>query len=474
MRLTPCLFTATSLSTCVAAFFPYSFKPGDSASDSIQDADSKDDADSSGSITLDLRKVRRGNNYKVVMADTPSANNSVALNQDGNDYSYFATIKLGSQDQDMWMLLDTGGTNTWVFSSDCTSKACKQHNTFGEKASTTLKMTSNKWNVGYGTGTVSGLLGNDTLSIAGLDVGMTLGLADEASDDFMSYPMDGILGLGRSNNSGYGTPSFMDALVEGNLLQSNSIAFSLSRGKDGGKDGEVSLGHVDESKYIGDITYTDTVGDSARWTIPLDDAIVNGQACNFTGKSAIIDTGTSYALLPPGDAKALHALIPGSTSSGENYVLPCNSTAELRFKFSGVSYSVSPKDYVGSKSGTNCVSTIIGHQTFGDDEWLLGDVFLKNVYSVFDFDNSRVGLAGRDSDSPPIGNSTSSSNSTITSTSDVSEDDDPKTESTTSTSTATAAGSSGTSSTDDQTGAASNIVPKFYWPAAMAMFMLWI
>ncbi len=41
-----------------------------------------------------------------------------------------------------------------------------------------------------------------------------------------------------------------------------------------------------------------------RWTMPL----LRGTHLNFTGKSAIIDTGTSYIFLPPADAKAIHAL----------------------------------------------------------------------------------------------------------------------------------------------------------------------
>ncbi|RJE16672.1 aspartic-type endopeptidase CTSD, partial [Aspergillus sclerotialis] len=90
----------------------------------------------------------------------------------------------------------------------------------------------------YGTGTVSGVLGNDTLSIAGLDVPMSFGLASEASDALTSFPMDGILGLSRTNDTGFGTPTFMDVVAENNVLKSNIVGFSLSRASDGAKDGE--------------------------------------------------------------------------------------------------------------------------------------------------------------------------------------------------------------------------------------------
>lgn len=340
----------------------------------------------------------RDNNYALVKGDEPSMTHSVSIDNDGHDLSYFSTVKFGSKGQEMLMLLDTGGTNTWVFGSDCKSPACQQHNTFGDQNSATLKINTDPWKVGYGSGTVSGVLANDTVSFAGFDLDMTFGLALNATDDFCLFQMDGILGLARSGDSEIGTPTFMDMVADSKMLKSNIIGISLSRTSDGANDGEMTFGDVDRTKYLGDITYTGAAANLNRWQIPVDDAGVDGKACNFTGKSAIIDTGTSYILIPPSDAATLHALIPGSSPKGENFIVPCDSTAKVQFTFSGVTYDVSPKDYIGGpadSSGKTCVSTIIGHQVFGPDDWLVGDVFLKNVYSVFDFDNNQVGFAKR-------------------------------------------------------------------------------
>lgn len=279
MRLVS-LFAAVSLSTTVTAFYPYRLTAEVSIGDSILDnlrrrflpwklqQDDPDDSQGSsdGLLTLDLKKlpVRRDNNYKVVMSDPPSQSNSAAVNQDGNDYSYFAVVEVGSRKQEMWMLLDTGGSDSWVFSSDCSSTACKQHDTFGKGASDTLQMTNTAWTVQYGTGTVNGLVGWDTLTIADLTVNMTLGLASKASDDFLSYPMDGLLGLSRTTDTGFGPPTFMDFVRKGNMLESNIVGFSLSRGSDDDQDGTATFGGVDESKLDGNITYTDTISTSNR------------------------------------------------------------------------------------------------------------------------------------------------------------------------------------------------------------------
>lgn len=363
--------------------------------------------------TLGLKKipVRRDHSYKIIEAYTPKLANSAPLNQDGTDYSYFSSVLVGSQKQEMWMALDTGAPNTWVFDSECTETVCTQHHTFNSSNSTSYSTKKSRFSLGYGSGDIKGMLGTDTLSLAGLEVLQEFGQADNASKTFEHYPFDGILGLGRSHTNGWTLPSFMDLVAEKKLIKSNLIGFSLSRAADDGKDGEVNFGGVDTTKFDGTISYTRT--DANIWSIPVEDAYVNGKSCNFTGKSATIDTGTTYLLIPPSDAATLFSLVPNASQQPgdpNNYVLPCNSTATIEFKFSGVKYSISPKDYVGSTESTNsdfCISTIVGYASNGAN-WLVGDVFLKNVYTVFDYDNGQIGFGQLASASQPSSTTTSS------------------------------------------------------------------
>ncbi|KAJ5438859.1 Aspartic-type endopeptidase ctsD [Penicillium daleae] len=416
MRFSPCLLIA-GLSTGVHAFYPYELKVGASASISSREnvhrrffpwtlvSDSSDDATDAKPLTLDIKKVpvRRDDTYSIVKSNTPTVANSAPLDQDGQDFSYFSVVEVGSQKEEMWLALDTGSPSSWVFSSSCTDKVCTTHHTFDKSASSSYVSSSSAFSVGYGSGMVEGDLGQDVFNIAGMDVTFTFGTATFANDTFSSYPIDGILGLGRSQTGGWTIPSFMDIVAKDKYITSNIVGFSLSRASDDKKDGEVNFGTVDTTKFDGNISYTSTNSDA--WTIPMDDAYVNGQATNLTGKSATIDTGTTYILIPPADAQTLFAQIPGSTQSGENYIIPCNSTATLELSFSGIKYSILPDDYIGASSTGGCVSTIVGHQSSGANDWLVGDVFLKNVYSVFDFDNGQIGF-GTLSSSNSTGNGT--------------------------------------------------------------------
>lgn len=347
----------------------------------------------------------------------------MAIDEDGQDLSYFSKVKFGSKGKDMWMLLDTGAANTWVMGSNCTTSACLAHNTFGSQDSSTLHVTTTAWSVSYGTGTVQGVTVSDTVAFANYSVSMSFGSATVTSNDFNNYPMDGILGLGRTASNQIGARTVMQVLAEDNLLEANILGIHLQRNSDGAKDGQITFGGVDHSKFQGSLSYTATVSaDSSLWEIPVDDLAVSGTSCKLAGKSAIIDTGTSYILMPPADAQTLHAQIPGSTNTGgsPNFMIPCNSVATVQFSFSGVIYGVHPNDYVGKADNTGkmCASNIIGQQAYSANQWILGDVFLKNVYTVFDFDKNRIGFGLKSA--APSGGSSLTTSASLTGTTTVS------------------------------------------------------
>lgn len=47
-----------------------------------------------------------------------------------------------------------------------------------------------------------------------------------------------------------------------------------------------------------------------------------------------------------------------------------------------------------AQGSSNCVGTLAGQDLgLGDNVWLLGDSFMKNVYSVFSFEENTIGFA---------------------------------------------------------------------------------
>lgn len=291
------------------------------------------------------------------------------------------------------MLLDTGAGTTWVMGSGCESTACSMHNSFGPDDSKTYTKTDKSFSISYGTGQVAGDLAKDTFAVAGLDVSLTFGVANETSADFTHFPFDGILGMSMSTGA---TDNFLKVMKDSKALKSNTFAVSLNRNQDGPNTGVVTLGGTDSSQFTGDISYTAVSAKAGGdWAIALDDFAYDGKKAGLTGKLAYIDTGTSYMFGPPDDVAALHKLIPGAKSAdGGTYTVPCDSTKVFTVSFSGVAYTLSPKDWMSPPAGDTCTSNIYGYVVV-ENAWLLGDSFLKNVYTVFDADQTRIGFAAK-------------------------------------------------------------------------------
>lgn len=333
---------------------------------------------------------RATNTYPVVTAATPTQTNSAGIDQDGTDYSYFAQVLLGSTNKPLYMLLDSGAGQSWVMGSTCISPACKTHNSFGPADSTTFKpIDGSSLTLAYGSGSVTGTFANDSLSIAGITLPVTLGIANDTSNDFSAFPMDGILGLSQAPGT---YPNFIQTLVASKTLKSNLFGVSINRNSDGPDTGEISFGTPDTSKYTGSLDFNAVSANAeGDWAISMDGLGLVGKDAGITGKLAYIDTGTSYIFAPADDVAQLHGTIPGAKSSdGVTWTVPCTTTTPLTFTFSGVTYNVSSKDWVGPMANSACTSNVYGHPVV-DGEWLLGDTFLKNVYTVFDIDGNRVG-----------------------------------------------------------------------------------
>lgn len=365
---------------------------------------------STRSTSEDPALRNRDNNYHVDSAVKPSVSNAVGIDQDGTDYSYFVEAAFGSEGKKMYMLVDTGASTTWVMGSGCTTSACTKHNTFGPNDSKTYKDTEEGYSVEYGSGEVSGHVVSDSISIAGLEVTMPFGVANVTSDQFSQFPFEGILGLSMVDGT------WLTHLKDAKLIDSNVFGIALNRKADGTNDGEVAFGAPNKAKYTGDISYTGLKSGNS-WAIPMDDVLFGGKPAGVKGRLAYIDTGTTFVFGPPDDVAALYKLIPGSKTidNGETYTVPCDTDGEVAFSFSGKTYTASSKDFITApNTAGTCFGSVYGME-FVPGAWLLGDMFLKNVYSVFDMDQKQIGFAARAASSSGTGSSASPSGTSTTS-----------------------------------------------------------
>lgn len=133
------------------------------------------------------------------------------------------------------------------------------------------------------------------------------------------------------------------------------------------------------------------------WEAKIDDVKVDGQSV-LTDRTGILDTGTTLIVAPLADAEAVHAKIPGSSKDGKGgFLIPCTTKSKVALSFGGVSFDINPVDLTFQPTtddlSGDCLSGITSGTVGGPQQWLLGDMFLKNVYFATDATNNQIGLA---------------------------------------------------------------------------------
>ncbi|EPS37846.1 hypothetical protein H072_8400 [Dactylellina haptotyla CBS 200.50] len=331
-------------------------------------------------------------------ASQPTQGASVALNEDGADITYFALITIGSNKKQFQVIMDTGSSDLWVPAAGASST----HSTLSQADSQSLVISNSPFSIQYGSGSVAGVLAKDTVNIAGMGIQTTFGLSQQLSQQFDQFQPDGLMGLATSKASSEGVTVPLQVLKDTNQIPAALIGVHLARAGTGTNDGAINFGKIDPSFIKGgdanSLTFSDNISADGLWEINLEDMTVNGQTLGLSPSTAIIDTGTTLMIVPQQDAVTIHAALHGASQTNQagTFTLPCDTTSTLQVKFGGQTLDISHLDYVGApiNQGSNtCVSNIMGGQIGGPNQMLLGDVFLKNVYSVFNLDTNQVGFA---------------------------------------------------------------------------------
>lgn len=289
------------------------------------------------------------------------------------------------------------------------------HNIFDPtKSSTFKKAKGSTWKISYGdNSSASGDVGTDNVTIGGLTIkNQAIELASQMSDQFVQSTGDGLLGLawGAINTV---QPARVQTPVENMITQEDipqtaelfTAYLGSWRDANDADKGEsfYTFGYIDQptvQKSGSEIYYTPVDNSQGFWTVDSTSVTVNGETITQSGNTAIMDTGTTLALVADSTCQAIYKAIPGSSydEASQGYIFPENLTADqlpvVTFAIGGKQFAVQKEDLGFAEAKAGYIYGGIqsrGSMTFD----ILGDTFLKGIYAIFDQGNKRFGAVPR-------------------------------------------------------------------------------
>ena len=339
---------------------------------------------------------------------------------------YVGTIKIGNPPQDVKVIFDTGSSNFWVTSNRCRDASCLIQKSFDSRLSKSYEKIDERVEVEFGSGTIEGTFAKDVVTIGPITIPLQEFGEIEKEDGsiFEKLKFAGILGLSFPSLSNLNYIPIFDNIIKHKLLNNNWFSFYLtdngynSAGSIYGinnvdsKSSELIFGIPSKDYYEGEIQWI-KVEDPSYWQISMDDVYINDQPLeickkNISGKcKLVIDTGTSIITAPSEDIYKLLKNIPDDCSY---------NNPKVSFVVGDKKFELEAKDYMMKSNIRNSliekgtkklrfksISNRLCKRGFMPLDvdpprgpiWVLGDIFLRKFFVIFDRDEKRIGIAIR-------------------------------------------------------------------------------
>jgi len=320
------------------------------------------------------------------------------------DYSnaqYFGIVQIGTPPQSFEVIFDTGSSNLWVPKVGCTHCGLpfiSHKSKYDESKSSTYEANGADFEIMYGSGSVKGFFSKDDVTLADDIVINDVGFAEvtDAGGLGLAYSLgkfDGILGMGFTSISVGGVPTIFEEAMKQNKVDQPIFAFYLGDNE----PGELTFGGYDSSKFEGDLKYVKLEA-ATYWEIAMDSI----QAGDYKKDSAdgkitgIVDSGTSLITGPKAEISKIAKAVGATANIVGEYTIDCAKVPDLPdvvFSIGGTEYSVpGPKTVI--QAGNTCLFAFMALDIPAPGpQWILGDVFMREYYTVFNYHDQTIGFA---------------------------------------------------------------------------------
>ncbi|CAD5235750.1 unnamed protein product [Bursaphelenchus xylophilus] len=348
--------------------------------------------------------------------------------KDYTDTEYVGLVSIGTPPQTFKMIMDTGSANLWVFDSSCerndqalcksyceneifclaycptsccyirsAADTCYGRPRFFANQSSTYTPTPRTFQILYGTGSASGIIGKENIQIGNTKIQQAdLGQASQIDEFFASGFIDGIFGMGQKDLARPGTLPALYSAVEQGLMRPFFTVWLDKNGlhKSERVGGEITYGDFDD-EHCGEVFWV-PLSASTYWQFRVEYLKIGG---NYIGYGeAISDTGTSFLGLPPAVIDIIQTLTAFRLSQIYGYIVDCATKISLEFQVNGRALVITEEQLVleGYHNGGQklCILAIFSMEVSNaTPKYLLGDPFIRSYCQVYDMQNRRIGFA---------------------------------------------------------------------------------
>ena len=314
-----------------------------------------------------------------------------------NQHGYYITyIYIGSNQQKIGVDIDTGSSDLWVVDSrsGCADNSC-QYGDYNPSQSTTSRKLNLPFSIVYGDhSTAKGSYYQDTIAL-----GTCKSCAKVTNAQFASATTNtagfGVFGIGfTSNEASYNEyPNFIELLKSQKLI--NKRAYSLYLNQENAATGSIIFGGKDLAKIDGKLVTLPIVSNS-RLSVKLNSVNINSKTIT-TNSETLIDSGTTFAAFNQQLGDAIFSNYPGAhyNEDIETYLCDCsaNPNLMLTFNFNGISFQQSLAAAWLTNISDDTTNYGCGFYIGRAEINILGDMFMRNAYTVFDYDANTISLA---------------------------------------------------------------------------------
>jgi len=328
------------------------------------------------------------------------------------DAVYYGKISIGTPPQNFTCVFDSGSSNLWMPSAQCptSNTACQTHKKYYSSRSSTYTRNGSPFSIQYGTGSLTGFVSSDDVTVAGLTIkGQKFAEAlKQPGKTFEVAQFDGICGLGYQSISVNGITPMLYNMKKQGLIRAQQFSVYLNKEDSGKIGGQVIFGGSDKNHYSGDMVFV-KLSKPGYWQFKMKKIVpvVSGdpttipQFCQGSCQ-AIADTGTSLIGGPKEEVRILLQYLGCVRTPSGDYVTKCSQVSNmpaLAIQIGSWNFVLTPQDYIieehdGLTKVCSCgFMGIDGGDSDDAPEWILGDVFSRKFYLLFDQENDQLGIA---------------------------------------------------------------------------------